>query len=154
MNTPKLSRPLLPAVLAAALLPLTGCMTAPEHRAAVQDTAGDRLTVGVVQKEIHTGMSGAEVIAVLGSPNIVTTDELRREVWTYDKISSEVVGSSSSLRFTPFLAGSGGSLAGAAGIGASQSAGAVSRTDRSLTVVIKFDENKRVRDFAYRSSQF
>jgi len=154
MNTPSPFRLSLPAVLVAALLPLAGCMTAPEHRAAVQDTTGDRLTVGTVQREIHMGMSGAEVIAALGSPNIVTTDELRREVWTYDKISSEVVGSSSSLRFTPFLAGSGGSLAGAAGIGASQLAGAVSRTDRTLTVVIKFDDNKRVRDFAYHASRF
>lgn len=154
MNTQSRIRLSLLAVIATALLPLTGCMTAPQHSAAVQDAASDRLTVGTVQREIHTGMSGAEVIAALGSPNIVTTDELRREVWTYDKISSQVVASSSSLQFVPFLAGSGGSLVGAASGGISQSAGAVSRTDRTLTVVIKFDESKRVRDFAYHASQF
>jgi outer membrane protein assembly factor BamE (lipoprotein component of BamABCDE complex) len=142
------------AALTAALLTLSGCMTAPEHRAAVQDTAGERLTVGTVQKDIHPGMSGAEVIAVLGSPNIVTTDELRREVWTYDKVSSEVVQSSSAASLSPLFMGASGSVAGAVSGGVSQSAGAASRSDRSLTIVIKFDENKRVRDFAYRNAQF
>ena len=35
-------------------------------------------TVGVVQKEIKVGMSGAQVAEVLGSPNVVTTDEIGR----------------------------------------------------------------------------
>ncbi len=75
---------------------LTGCMTAPQHRAAVADDSTDRVTVGRVQKEIRVGMSGAEVAAVLGSPNVVTTDEQRREVWIYDKIATETVYSTSS----------------------------------------------------------
>ena len=45
-------------------------------------------------------------------------------------------------------------MLGAASGNVSQSAGATSRSDRTLTVVIKFDEQKRVRDFAYRASQF
>jgi len=40
---------------------------------AADDT--DRITVGTVQKEITLGMSAADVAAVLGSPNIVTTEE-------------------------------------------------------------------------------
>lgn len=51
--------------------------------------------VGTVQQEIRKGMSGAEVAAVLGSPNIVSTDEAGREVLVYDKISSDVVYSTS-----------------------------------------------------------
>jgi hypothetical protein len=51
--------------------------------------------VGTVQREIRVGMSGAEVITVLGPPNIVTTDAERREVWTYDRIATETVYSSS-----------------------------------------------------------
>lgn len=78
------------------LITLTGCMSAAQHRADVQDTSGDNMTVGVVQKEIRMGMSGAEVAAVLGSPNIVSTDEERREVWIYDKISTDVSYSQSS----------------------------------------------------------
>jgi outer membrane protein assembly factor BamE (lipoprotein component of BamABCDE complex) len=94
------------------------------------------MTVGTVQKEIRKGMSGAEVAEVLGSPNIVTTDAEGREVWIYDKISTDVT----------YSRGAGGSV--------SKSAGAESTTQRTLTVVIKFDENKRVRDFAYHSSRF
>ena len=82
-------------VLAAlAAIVTAGCMSAGEHRAAVQSDA-DRLTVGKVQREIRVGMSGAEVAQVLGSPNIVTTDDERREVWVYDRVSTETVYSES-----------------------------------------------------------
>lgn len=140
--------------LVAAALALGGCMSAPQHREAARGDIADRLTVGTVQKEIHLGMTGAEVIAALGAPNIVTTDEERREVWTYDRIATEVVHSSSGFTFSPLLFGSGGSLVGGGTGGVSQSAGAVSRTQRTLTVIIRFDEQKKVRDFAYHASEF
>lgn len=133
---------------------LAGCASAPYHRAAVRDDSINRVTVGTVQKEIRVGMTGAEVAAVLGNPNIVTTDEERREVWTYDKISSETVSSGAHVGLFPSLFGInapwGGGIAGSA----SQSAGATSSTQRTLTVIIKFDAQKRVRDFAYHASSF
>jgi len=61
----------------------SACSTATQHRADVQDDATDRITVGVVQKEIRIGMSGADVVGVIGSPNIVSTDSDRNEVWVY-----------------------------------------------------------------------
>ena len=153
MNTPSSIRYPLVTLLASTLLPLTGCISADQHRAAVDGAAADRLTVGTVQKEIRLGMSGAEVATALGAPNIVTTDEQRREVWVYDKIASNVVQSSSALSLTPLILATGSVLGGATG-GVSQSASATSRSDRTLTVVIKFDEQKRVRDFAYHATQF
>jgi hypothetical protein len=153
MNIKRTTHPVFFVLLAVATFPMTGCMTAPQHRAAVQDATNDRLTVGAVQKEIHLGMSGADVAVVLGAPNIVTTDDQRREVWIYDKIASEVVSSASGLSISPFILGTGAVL-GAASAKISQSAGAISRSDRTLTVVIKFDEQKRVRDYAYHASQF
>ena len=78
-----------------ALAAIAGCMSASEHRADVANPTADRVTVGTVQKEIRVGMSGAEVAQVLGSPNIVSTDELRREVWIYDKFSTDVIYSTS-----------------------------------------------------------
>jgi hypothetical protein len=140
--------------LFAAALSFGGCMSATQHQDAVRNAPADRLTVGTVQKEIHLGMSGAEVIATLGAPNIVTTDDERREVWTYDRIATEVVHSSSGFSLSPLLLGTGGSMLGGATGGLSQSAGAVSRTQRTLTVIIRFDDQKRVRDFAYHASQF
>lgn len=133
---------------------VAGCMSASEHRAAVEEPAGERLTVGTVQKEIRVGMSGAEVAAVLGSPNIVSTDEERREVWIYDKIATDVAYSSSSGGIASLILGGSGSVAGGVSGNANQSAGASSTSQRTLTVIIKFDNDKKVRDFAYHTSRF
>jgi outer membrane protein assembly factor BamE (lipoprotein component of BamABCDE complex) len=136
------------------LLALSGCMTASQHRAEVEKPTGDQLTVGTVQKEIRVGMSGAEVAAVLGAPNIVSTDEERREVWIYDKISTDVAYSSSSGGLSTLILGGGGSVAGGVGGSANRGAGAASTTQKTLTVIIKFDDEKKVRDFAYHTSSF
>lgn len=141
-------------VLAMAVALLAGCMSAAQHRVAVQDDSVDRMTVGKVQREIRVGMSGAEVVQVLGSPNIVSTDEQRREVWIYDKIATDTAYSTSSGGVSALILGIGGSVAGGVAPGFNQSSGASSKSQRTLTVIIKFDENKRVRDFAYHASRF
>ena len=82
-------------VIGFSALTLAGCMSAQEHQAAVQSEQGDRLTVGKVQREIRVGMSGGDVAAALGSPNIVSTDENGREVWIYDKLATDVAYSES-----------------------------------------------------------
>jgi outer membrane protein assembly factor BamE (lipoprotein component of BamABCDE complex) len=137
---------------------LNGCMTAKQH---YQDTHGAQerqMTVGTVQREIRKGMSGAEVAEVLGSPNIVTTDGEGREVWIYDKISTDVTYSRSSggVIVGLLVGGLSGDVLAGGGAGGSygKSAGAESKTQRTLTVLIKFDEQKMVRDFAYHSSRF
>ena len=135
--------PLFIAILSASIL--VGCATAGEHRKNVQDDTGDKVTVGTVQKEIKQGMSGAEVAAALGSPNIVSTDEKRREVWIYDKIATDRVFSNS---------GTGTGVIPSLIITGASNSGAASRSQRTLTVIIKFDEQKLVRDFAYHTSRF
>ena len=142
----------------ATVLPLMGCMSAHQHYQQTHGAEERRMTVGVVQKEIRKGMAAAEVAAVLGSPNIVTTDSEGREVWVYDKISTDVTYSkdSAGLGGLLLIAGAGGGAAGG-GLGSgsyNRSAGAESKTQRTLTVVIKFDEQNMVRDFAYHSSRF
>ena len=140
------------------IIALSGCMSATEHRQAVRADETDRITVGNVQREIRVGMSGAEVLEALGSPNIVSSDEKRREVWVYDKIATERAYSTSSggvsaLILAGFVGGDG---AGGGGLsaGGSRGAGASSTTQRTLTIIIKFDEENKVRDFAYRQSTF
>lgn len=129
---------------------LTGCMSAAQHRADVQDNSGDRLTVGKVQKEIRVGMSGADVVQVLGSPNIVSTDDQRREVWVYDKISTDTAYSTSSGGVNALVFGShGGAL-----FGGGSNTGAASKSQKTLTIIIKFDKKGLVRDFAYNTSRF
>jgi outer membrane protein assembly factor BamE (lipoprotein component of BamABCDE complex) len=101
---------------------------------------GDNLSIGKVQKEIRVGMSSSDVVSVLGSPNMVTTDDKRRESWVYDKVSTEGMASTSKgIGFLWFPADRNAT---------------VSRTQKTLTIVIKFDEKGMVRDFAYNTSKF
>lgn len=137
---------------------LCGCATAMEHRAAVRDDDGDRITVGKVQREIKVGMTNAEVIEVLGSPNVVTTDNERREVWVYDKIATETVYSTSSGGVGALILGGASDNSafggGGGGAGYKSGAGAASSSQRTLTIIIKYDADHKVRDFAYRQSSF
>jgi outer membrane protein assembly factor BamE (lipoprotein component of BamABCDE complex) len=118
---------------------LTGCASVGYHRGELRDDSGDRVTVGTVQREITVGMSAAQVAEKLGSPNVVTTDEERREVWIYDKIATEVLYSESGAGLKFLTSGSSGGM---------------TKTQRTLTIVIKFDQDKKVRDFAYHTSRF
>ena len=136
-------------------LSLTGCMTASQHAADVKKgTDDDKLTVGTVQREIHQGMSGAEVAQVLGSPNIVSTDEKRREVWVYDKVATDTVYSTSQGGVAALILGGTGGIGGLGAGGTGYDAGAKSTSQRTLTIIIKFDEERKVRDFSYHSSRF
>ncbi len=121
---------------------ISGCMSASKHKAEVQSDATDRVTVGTVQKEIKIGMPASDVALALGSPNIVTTDEERREVWIYDKIATnKVISQDSGFGWIVIL-------------GASGTRGASSTSQKTLTIIIKFDKENKVRDFAYHTSRF
>lgn len=124
------------AVLAAA------CTTAAKHAEQLPSATERQMTLGTVQKEIHAGLTQDEVVAALGSPNIVTRDAQGHETWIYDKIASEAAYSSSGAYGTVLL------------VGASTAAGASSRTERTLTVTIKFGPDQRVDTFSYHSSRF
>ncbi len=148
-RTPSTEVPIMKAMssLAACLLLLlaTGCMTAAQHQQSLPSSREPAMTVGVVQREIRKGMSAAEVATALGSPNIVTKDAQGDETWVYDKIATEASYSRSS--------GGTGLLVSLLGV-AEQGAGASRSSERTLTVVIKFDRAKRVKEFSYHSSRF
>lgn len=124
------------------------------------------MTLGVVQSSIREGMSQADVASALGSPNIVTTDAEGNETWIYDKIATETSHSTSSRTQGSSVggaAGAGGILGMVGilgGVGASQSTGAsdrtgaASQTQRTLTVVIKFDNKRLVRSVRSQASSF
>lgn len=138
-----MSKSFIPLVGVIALL--GACQTASQHAAEVEAgaAAGDRLSVGVVQREIRQGMTGSDVASVLGAPNIVTSNAGGGETWVYDRISTQSVYSQSQGGVNAlFLAGAG------------SSAGAASTSQRTLTVIVKFDPSGRVSDFSYRQSSF
>src|SRR5262245_117175 len=124
------------------VLTLSACKTGGEHLDSLQSAEDRSLTAGEVQRNIRIGMSGAEVIAALGSPNIVTTDQERREAWVYDRVATErAYSTSEGGLFLIFGAVSG-------------QTGASKTSQKTLTVIIKFDEQGKVRDYAYHSSRF
>lgn len=119
-----------------------GCRTARDHQQDLRSTQEREMTVGIVQKEIRKGMSGADVATALGSPNIVTKDNLDRETWVYDKIATEASYSTSQNALFLVI------------FGTANQSGAASVTQRTLTVVIKFDASGKVDTFTYHSSKF
>ena len=127
------------SVVVLANMLIVGCVSQPVNNNLQQ---GDRITVGTVQKEIKVGMSAASVASVLGSPNIVTSDDNGGEVWIYDKISSNVSYSSSDAYATILL------------IGGSELSSSASSSQKTLTIIVKFDANSRVSSFKYHSSRF
>ncbi len=117
-----------------------------------------RMTLGVVQKEIKVGMSQAEVVAALGSPNMVTRDKQGKESWVYDKIATEASyrdskgNVSGSVAGTTFIADT--LLLGMVGGSHSRSSGASATTQKTLTVIIRFADDGTVESFSYHSSSF
>jgi len=120
----------------------TGCMSAADHSAALHSSKAQELTVGVVQREIRRGMSQSDVAVALGSPNIVTREDSGNETWIYDKIATEASQSADSGSWWIILAGY------------DKRAGASATTQKTLTVVVKFDEARRVSNFTYHSTKF
>ena len=129
-------------LLVCLMIMMCGCGAAYHARQTQQGLEGDRLTVGAAQRSIKVGMSGSEVLEVLGSPNIVSTDEEGREVWVYDKVSTDQVHSESGGIWTLGLVGGYGG------------AGSKSTSQRTLTIIVKFDSEAKVRDLAYHASRF
>ena len=102
----------------------------------------EKITVAKAQREIKVGMSSSDVIEVLGSPNMVTTDDQHRETWVYDRVSTNVQSSSSQAGVWLLL------------FGAGSKDKQTTSSQRTLTIIVKFDNNNKVRDFAYRTSTF
>jgi outer membrane protein assembly factor BamE (lipoprotein component of BamABCDE complex) len=101
--------------------------------------------LGAAQHEIKAGMDQSAVREALGAPKTVSSDSQHREVWTYDQIPSDRIDTSRSVGGGLVVLGGGrGALDGA-------SAPAAKRT---LTIILYFDEQKKVREIAYNYSSF
>lgn len=121
---------------------MTACSRASTHADHLSSAREREMTLGIVQKEIHHGMSQADVASALGSPNIVTKDQEGHETWIYDKIATEVSYSHDMGGVWLILGGY------------QKEAGARGSAQKTLTVVIKFDEQSFVEKVSYNSSKF
>lgn len=97
------------------------------------------LTPGVINTTIKKGItSKAEIVQLIGSPNIITKNKEGEEVWTYSRQSFDVESG-----------GFGGGLLLFGGSKAFSSA-----SSNSFDLVITFDSQSRVKDYSVVSSQF
>lgn len=130
------------SIFCTSLALLSSCSRASTHANHLHTAHEREMTLGIVQKEIRQGMSQGDVAATLGSPNIVTKDQQGSETWIYDKIASEVSYSNDAGGVWLLLGGY------------QKGAGASGSTQKTLTVVIKFDPQSQVEKVSYNSSRF
>lgn len=140
-------------VLSIAVLSLSACQTAAQHQQQLPSAQEEKMTVGTVQREIREGMSAAEVLKVLGSPNVVTKNGKNGETWVYDKFSTETAYSQSSGGVGVLVIAGARHVGGGAGGQYSANAGAASRSQRTLTVILDF-VNGTLKSFDYHASRF
>jgi hypothetical protein len=102
-------------------------------------TQGSNLTAGMVKTKIINGVTTqSEILAVFGSPNIITKNKSGNEVWTYDKVAMET--SQEGGYWYILVAGAGG--------------GKQKTSTKTFTLMIEFDANDIVKNNSYRASQF
>jgi outer membrane protein assembly factor BamE (lipoprotein component of BamABCDE complex) len=128
-------------VIMVGMVVFSGCATT--GTAASNQTNASGLTHGNVQLTLKKGETTQnEVLEVFGPPNIVTYDADGQEVWTYQRHATVSSSQSSSAYGTIILIG-----------GSSRTSG-FEQSSRTMTLIIKFDEDKKVSDFRSRASTF
>jgi outer membrane protein assembly factor BamE (lipoprotein component of BamABCDE complex) len=134
-------------VAAGAALILAACAPVPTKPVT---TRNSELTHGNVQLNLKLGeTSQTQVLEVFGAPNIASIDGSGQEVWTYQRAATVFQSASSSGFWTVLLTGPSALLGGQ-----SQEASGLEQTQRTMTLIIKFDDQKIVSDFRSRSSEF
>ena len=102
----------------------------------------EEFTLGMVQQHIHTGMHQSEVVACLGAPNMVTKCAEGQETWTYDKISQTTKETYNKKWYFFFL------------FGKRKGCKKTEKSEKTITVVLNFDQNCCLETFMYKSSSF
>jgi outer membrane protein assembly factor BamE (lipoprotein component of BamABCDE complex) len=126
-----------------ALCSLAACQSSPPPAPPAIPASNNNLTHGAVQLKLQKGVTTqTEVLEAFGAPNISTIDGEGKEVWTYRRHATVTSTSGSNAYFNVLV------------VGASGGSGTESTTTQSMTLIIKFDENKRVSDFRSMASSF
>ena len=131
------------AVFAAlTVLTVAGCVVNETQTRPVA-VRNSELTHGNVQMNLRLGeTTQADVLDIFGPPNVATVDGSGREVWSWQKHATVTQSSSAKDYFTVVL------------FGGSRSASGFEQTQRTMTLIVKFDAHKVVADFSSRSSEF
>ncbi len=138
-----------------------------------------RLTAGKVQQSVSKGMYSTDVVKALGSPNILTKDKTGKTTWVYDRVSTYHSKTGGGLNFARMNGNdfviTGGILAGtaaalsnsspsnflisAAALGLFTLLGTEGNYEhkteqKTITIILDFNENDQLENFSYMSSSF
>jgi len=127
------------------IVALLGCQSnpPPSPPAPAVTSSNNNLTHGAVQLKLQKGVTTqTEVLEAFGAPNISTIDGEGREVWTYRRHATVTSTTGSNAYFNVLV------------VGASGGQSTESTSTQSMTLIVKFDENKRVSDLRSMASSF
>lgn len=129
------------ALIFAGVSILVGCASPPSS---TESTAPNSpFTHGNVQLTLKKGVTTqAEVLEKFGAPNVATVDSTGNEVWTYQKNATVSRTNENSAYGTVVL------------FGGSSSSSGFEQSSRTMTLILKFDDSKRVIDFKSMSTSF
>lgn len=113
------------------------------------------LTHGMVQMTLKVGETRqSQILETFGAPNVTTIDGNGQEMWVYDRHATVTSDSSSGFSIGMLIGAGGSGVGGGAGLGFGKRKSESSQSSRSMTLIIKFNEQKIVSDFRSRSSSF
>ena len=122
---------------------IIGCATTPTTNNETSTSQSSPFTHGNVQLTIKQNITTQlEILEKFGSPNITTIDASGREVWTYQKHATVSKSSETNAYGTVILFGGSGSSSG------------FEQSTKTMTLIIKFDESKKVSDFKSMTTSF
>jgi outer membrane protein assembly factor BamE (lipoprotein component of BamABCDE complex) len=106
-------------------------------------SGGTQFTHGNVTLNLKKGITTQEeVLRLFGAPNIATVDSAGQEVWSYQKYATVSKSSTTDGFFTIVVAG------------VSRSSGQTESSTKTMTLIIKFNQEKVVTEFSSFTSSF
>lgn len=111
-------------------------------------------SLGLVQRALQAGLSQAEVVERLGSPNILTRDAAGREAWVYDRVSTERQSDRTGFWLGGGAMGGGANVAGGVATGGGRQKEKSTTSQRTLTVVVRFSAAGAVESYSWHESRF
>jgi hypothetical protein len=122
-------------------------------------SGGSALSYGAVtSRVVKEKTNQSDLVDMFGGPNISTVDSDGLETWVYERsvTQTDAANRSQSWQAAANLGvffGHGSAGAQASG-GQSAAASSTTASFRSLTVIVKFNPDKTVKDYSVRASQF
>jgi len=129
--------------VAALLIGVSGCVQLPSDALEPVSARNSDLTHGNVELNLQVDRTTqAQVLEIFGAPNITTIDGWQQEVWVYQRHATVTQRSSAANYWTIVL------------LGGDRKASGFEESQRTMTLIIKFDAKQVVSDFRSRSSEF